>query len=81
MRVLKALNSEALNLVYESLLLKSVLEDAFSKRDMQKITEYLYNLASSVHKFYNEHKIIGSSEEKTYSKSFKYGKIKSKNRT
>ena len=51
----EALNSEALNLVYESLLLKSVLEDAFSKRDMQKITEYLYNLASSVHKFYNEH--------------------------
>ena len=35
------LNSEALKLVYESLLLKSVLEDAFSKRDMQKITEYL----------------------------------------
>lgn len=32
----EALNSEALNLVYESLLLKSVLEDAFSKRDMQK---------------------------------------------
>ena len=30
----------------------------------KKITEYLYNLASSVHKFYNEHKIIGSSEEK-----------------
>ena len=62
------LNSEALNLVYESLLLKSVLEDAFSKRDMQKITEYLYNLASSVHKFYNEHKIIGSNEERTYLK-------------
>lgn len=60
----EALNSEALNLVYESLLLNSILEDAFSKREMQKITEYLYNLASSVHKFYNEHKIIGSNEEK-----------------
>ena len=64
----EALNSEALNLVYESLLLKSVLEDAFSKRDMQKITEYLYNLASSVHKFYNEHKVIGSSEQNVYLK-------------
>ena len=69
------LNSEALNLVYESLLLKSVLEDAFSKRDMQKITEYLYNLASSVHKFYNEHKIIGSSEEKTYLKVLSMAKL------
>ncbi|WNL33453.1 arginine--tRNA ligase [Arcobacter cryaerophilus gv. pseudocryaerophilus] len=69
------LNSEALNLVYESLLLKSVLEDAFSKRDMQKITEYLYNLASSVHKFYNEHKIIGSSEEKIYLKVLSMAKL------
>lgn len=71
----KALNSEALNLVYESLLLKSVLEDAFSKRDMQKITEYLYNLASNVHKFYNEHKIIGSSEERTYLKVLSMAKL------
>ncbi|WP_141051275.1 arginine--tRNA ligase [Aliarcobacter cryaerophilus] len=69
------LNSEALNLVYESLLLKSVLEDAFSKRDMQKITEYLYNLASSVHKFYNEHKIIGSNEERTYLKVLSMAKL------
>lgn len=71
----KALNSEALNLVYESLLLKSVLEDAFSKRDMQKITEYLYTLASSVHKFYNEQKIIGSSEERTYLKVLNMAKL------
>ena len=71
----EALNSEALNLVYESLLLKSVLEDAFSKRDMQKITEYLYNLASSVHKFYNEHKIIGSNEERTYLKVLNMAKL------
>ena len=69
------LNSEALNLVYESLLLKSVLEDAFSKRDMQKITEYLYNLASSVHKFYNEHKVIGSNEERTYLKVLSMAKL------
>ena len=69
------LNSEALNLVYESLLLKSVLEDAFSKRDMQKITEYLCNLASSVHKFYNEHKIIGSNEERTYLKVLSMAKL------
>jgi arginyl-tRNA synthetase len=35
---------------------------------MQKITEYLYNLAASVHKFYNEHKVIGSDEQNLYLK-------------
>jgi len=62
------LNSDALNLAYEALLLQSVLIEAFNKRDMQKITEYLYNLASSVHKFYNEYKIIGNDNEKAYLK-------------
>ena len=62
------LNQDGLNLVYESLLLESVLVEAFAKRDMQKITEYLYNLASSVHKFYNEHKVVGSDEQNLYLK-------------
>ena len=62
------LNQDGLNLVYESLLLESILVEAFTKRDMQKITEYLYSLASSVHKFYNEHKVIGSSEQNMYLK-------------
>jgi arginyl-tRNA synthetase len=35
---------------------------------MQKITEYLYTLASSIHKFYNEHKVIGSDEQSVYLK-------------
>ena len=62
------LNQDGLNLVYESLLLQSVLVDAFNKREMQKVTEYLYNLASSIHKFYNEYKIIGSNEQNVYLK-------------
>jgi arginyl-tRNA synthetase len=62
------LNFDALNLVYESLLLPSVLNEAFSKRDMQKITDYLYSLASSIHRFYNEHKIVGSDEQDKYLK-------------
>lgn len=69
------LNSDALNLVYESLLLESVLNEAFVKRDMQKITEYLYNLASSIHKFYNEHKIVGSNKEKVYLKVLSIAKL------
>jgi arginyl-tRNA synthetase len=64
----KNLNQDGLNLVYESLLLGSILNEAFVKRDMQKITEYLYSLASSVHKFYNEHKVIGSDEQNIYLK-------------
>ena len=63
------LNEDGLNLVYESLLLESILSEAFAKRDMQKITEYLYSIAASVHKFYNEHKVIGSDEQNTYLKA------------
>ncbi len=62
------LNDESKNLIFESLLLPSVLQEAFSKRDMQKITDYLYSLASGVHKFYNEHKIVGSQNEQEYLK-------------
>lgn len=71
----ESLNSQAISLVYEALLLNSVLEDAFLKKDMQKITEYLYSLASNVHKFYNEHKIIGSSEEKSFLKALSIAKL------
>ena len=62
------LNQDALNLVYESLLLGSILNEAFAKRDMQKITDYLYNLASSIHKFYNDNKVVGSDEQNVYLK-------------
>lgn len=62
------LSDESKDLIYESLLLPSVLNEAFSKRDMQKITDYLYSLSSSVHKFYNEHKIVGSQKEQEYLK-------------
>lgn len=62
------LSNESKDLIYEALLLPSVLNEAFSKRDMQKITDYLYSLSSSVHKFYNEHKIVGSQKEQEYLK-------------
>lgn len=62
------LNQDALNLVYESLLVPTILNEAFDKRDMQKITEYLYSLSSSVHRFYNAYKIVGTKEEEQYLK-------------
>jgi len=63
------LNQDGLNLIYESLLLGSVLNEAFAKREMQKITEYLTSLAASVHKFYNDHKVVGSAEQNMYLKA------------
>ena len=62
------INQDAKDLMYESLLLGSVLNDAFDKRDMQKITDYLHSLSAATHKFYNEHRIIGLSEQNQYLK-------------
>ena len=62
------INQDALNLLYEALLLHAILEEGFIKRDMQKITDYLHGLAASVHKFYNEHRIIDSKEQDEYLK-------------
>ncbi len=67
---LKDLSEDAKNLLFNSLLLSEVLEEAFKQRALQKLTEYLKNLASSVHKFYNEHKVIGSNDEDIYLKIF-----------
>jgi len=66
---IETLSTQSKNLIYEALLLPSVLNEAFTKRDMQKITDYLYFLAASVHKFYNEHKIVGTNEEQEYLKT------------
>lgn len=57
-------------LLFEALLLKKILEDAFERRELQKITEYLKNLASTFHSFYNQQKVIGSEAEKRYLKIF-----------
>lgn len=62
------LNQDAIDLAYQALLLPTILEEAFSKRDMQKITDYLYSLASLVHRFYSEHKIVDSEDQNKYLK-------------
>ena len=66
---LETLNEDAINLVYESLLLPSILEEAFLKRDMQKVTDYLYSLSASLHKFYSEYKIVGNNEQNSILKA------------
>ncbi len=67
---LKDLDSDEKNLIFYSLLLPEVLDEAFKQRALQKLTEYLKNLSSFVHKFYNEHKVIGTDKEDTYLKIF-----------
>ncbi len=62
------INQDAKDLVYEALLLGTVLNEAFDKRDMQKITDYLHSLSASVHKFYNEYRIVGLEEQNQYLK-------------
>ena len=67
---LARLSEEGQNLLFSALLLPEVLEDAFDSRQVQKVTEYLKNLAASLHKFYNENRVVGSSEEDEYLKLF-----------
>ncbi|MDR1614080.1 MAG: arginine--tRNA ligase [Campylobacteraceae bacterium] len=65
---LSGLNESAQNLLFASLLLPEVLEDAFETRQMQKVTDYLKSLAALVHKFYNENRVFESEFEDRYLK-------------
>jgi len=67
---LKDLSEDEKNLLFNSLLLPEVLSEAFEQRALQKLTEYLKNLASFVHKFYNEQRVIGSDNEDKLLKIF-----------
>ncbi|MCF6201224.1 MAG: arginine--tRNA ligase [Hydrogenimonas sp.] len=57
------LNEEAYDLLFTALLLPEVLEEAFKSRQLQKVTEYLKNLAGMYHKFYYDNRVIGSERE------------------
>ncbi len=67
---LEGLNENIKNLLFYALLLPEVLEDAFSQRALQKLSEYLKNLAALLHKTYNEQKVIGSKDEDKLLKVF-----------
>ena len=60
---LKGLSSDADSLLFEALLLPEIIEDAFSSRQVQKLTDYLKSLSAKLHKFYYDCRIIGSDEE------------------
>ncbi len=67
---LKGLVYDADNLLFEAMLLNEVVEDAFNSRQVQKLTDYLKGLASTFHKFYYDHKVIGSEDEAKLLKLF-----------
>ncbi|WP_345980279.1 arginine--tRNA ligase [Sulfurimonas sp. HSL3-2] len=60
---LKGLSSDADSLLFEALLLPEIIEDAFSSRQVQKLTDYLKSLAAKLHKFYYDCRIIGTEDE------------------
>ena len=60
---LNGLSADADSLLFEALLLPEILEDAFSSRQVQKLTDYLKALAAKLHKFYYDYRIIGSDDE------------------
>ncbi len=59
-------NNDAKALLFEALCLKQVIESSFRDREIQKICEYLKNLAASLHTFYNAYKILNSKEQESY---------------
>ncbi len=67
---LKSLDENADSLLFDALLLPEVIEDAFNSRQIQKLTDYLKSLASSLHKFYYDCRIIGSEDEAKLLKLF-----------
>ncbi|BAF70602.1 arginine--tRNA ligase [Nitratiruptor sp. SB155-2] len=67
---LKDLNEDAKDLLFEALILPEIIEDAFAKRELQRLTDYLKALAAQFHSFYNKHKVIGSEYEDRYLKLF-----------
>ncbi len=66
----KGLGEDADNLLFEAMLLNEVVEDAFNSRQVQKLTDYLKSLASTYHKFYYDHKVIGTPNEAKMLKLF-----------
>jgi arginyl-tRNA synthetase len=64
------ISSEARELLFEALVLPSILEETFNSMATQKLTDYLYELASNFHSFYNSNKILNNPDENSYLRLF-----------
>ncbi len=67
---LVGMNEDAKDLLFEALVLPEVIADAFAKREVQRLTDYLKSLAAQFHSFYNKHKVLGTENEDKYLKLF-----------
>ena len=61
---LKNLTKEEKDLLFLAMQLPFVLEDAFISKEPHKLTNFLYELASEFHSFYNKNRVIGDEKEK-----------------
>lgn len=57
------IDSNCRELLMLALVFNRVIEDSFHTRALQKIPEYLKNLSSKLHQYYNSTKIIGAKNE------------------
>ncbi len=64
------LKQDCMQLVLHSLSLFHVLNQSYDERALQKLCEYLKNLAKSFHTFYNAHRILQMPYEKVVLKVF-----------
>lgn len=64
----KSLNDEESNLLLYALMLPEVIENSFEHRMPNKLSDYLYELSSLFHSFYNTTKFIDDDKEKDYLK-------------
>ena len=60
---LNNLNQDEKDLLFLALQLPYVLEDAFNHREPHRLTNFLIDLASEFHSFYNKNKVLGSEKE------------------
>ncbi|MGX3045513.1 arginine--tRNA ligase [Helicobacter sp. T3_23-1056] len=61
-------SKQMMELAFASMLLPRIAEMAYDERSLQKICEYLKNLAGAYHGFYNATKILDSQNEAIYLK-------------
>ena len=57
------LQQDSIQLILQSLGLFHVLHQSYEERALQKLCEYLKNLAKSIHTFYNAHRILQTENE------------------
>jgi arginyl-tRNA synthetase len=62
---LKNLTDEERQLLVTALQLPYILEEAFENREPHRLTNYLYNLASQFHSYYNRTRILGSENQES----------------